>query len=688
MLFGDAILSSIHTLAALLFVGLASWQADRWRDRAARAMICGCVAVALWATMVACLGVASPAAQLTESLRNLAWLSFLHILMRRGGSAHRTLGMLYSVLAFVVAATAVFDLLTLINGTSAAAGSDHLLSLCILRMVFAVGALVAVHNLYTATTSGARAGISLALAAIGVLWAIDLTFYALCWTRGGWVTDFAALRGLITVGLAPLLALAARRNTEWTIRLSRTVAFRSIGLVAAIAYLGLLIVAANAVETLGGSLAHLIPPIVVAVATALVTITMISPRARAWASVMLSKHLFTHRYDYRAEWLRFTDTLGIPGCGAECLDVRVIKAVADIVHAPGGLLLVPTAEGLTSGVRWQWSTLMPSIEPGGALLATLLSTGRVVELDPLRAERGEATEAAAIPEWIMAEPTTWAIVPLVHFDRLVGAVLLEQPLIARSLDWEDFDLLRLAGRQVASYLAEASAQESLNDAARFDEFNRRFAFIIHDIKNLVSQLTLVTRNAERHAEKPEFRADMIATLKSSSARMNDLLARLSQHHIGRTEEPRVVSLCDIATSVAATYRPRHPVVVMSGSNASALADPVRLGQALAHLVQNAIEASPSTEPVTLMVVRRGNETGIEVADKGSGMSPDFVRSSLFKPFTSTKVGGFGVGAYEARSLIAAMKGRIGISTVVGEGTRMTIWLPEVVSDTRQIDQAA
>lgn len=284
----------------------------------------------------------------------------------------------------------------------------------------------------------------------------------------------------------------------------------------------------------------------------------------------------------------------------------------------------------------------------------------------------------------MADTSAWAIVPLVHIDRLRGAVLLERPLVSRAFDWEDFDLLRLAGRQVASYLAEANAQESLIDAARFDEFNRRFAFIMHDIKNLVSQLTLVTRNAERHANKPEFRADMIATLQSSTARMNDLLARLSQHNTGRSEEPRAVELGGVIATVARALRVRHPVVVTGGPGMFALADPGRLEQALSHLVQNAIDASPKAEPVTLATVRQGGETGIEIIDRGPGMTSDFVNGSLFKPFASTKAGGFGVGAYEARAIVAAMGGHIAVRSAPGEGTCMTLWLPHAQGPGKRI----
>ena len=97
-----------------------------------------------------------------------------------------------------------------------------------------------------------------------------------------------------------------------------------------------------------------------------------------------------------------------------------------------------------------------------------------------------------------------AVVPLVHLDTMVGFILIERTLAPRMLNWEDFELLRTLGRQAASYIAETSTQMALDEANKFDEFNRRFSFIMHDIKNLVSQLSLVARNAERHAENPAF----------------------------------------------------------------------------------------------------------------------------------------------------------------------------------------
>jgi putative PEP-CTERM system histidine kinase len=198
---------------------------------------------------------------------------------------------------------------------------------------------------------------------------------------------------------------------------------------------------------------------------------------------------------------------------------------------------------------------------------------------------------------------------------------------------------------------------------------------MHDIKNLVSQLSLVARNAERHAENPEFRADMIATLQSSVKKMNDLLARLSRGNSADPEAPRPTQVFAIADGVVRAKQRAHPVELFGPSYFKAHADPARLEQALAHLVQNAIDASPPGEPVRICCSARGDEILIEVIDRGRGMSAEFVRTRLFQPFASTKDSGFGIGAFEARSLVAAMGGRLEVESREGEGTRFTIFLP-------------
>jgi putative PEP-CTERM system histidine kinase len=337
---------------------------------------------------------------------------------------------------------------------------------------------------------------------------------------------------------------------------------------------------------------------------------------------------------------------------------------------------VPSGTGLDLAADWQWQGV--EVHPGDgsdALLSHLATTRRVIELDAVRRGQADGADAAAVPGWIIDVADAWVVVPLPHGDRLAGIILLARPAIERPLDWEDFDLLKIAGRQVASHLAEARARQALAEAERFDEFNRRFAFILHDIKNLVSQLSLVARNAERHADNPEFRADMVATLNESSGRMNALLAKLSQHHQAKGEPMVPVALHALVESVASRRKGQHPITLSGDTTATAWGDPARIEQIVSHLIQNAIDASAPGEAIILRIGDDGDGVTIDVVDCGSGMSPVFVRDRLFKPFDSTKAGGFGIGAFEARQLASAMRGRLDVHSREGEGTRFRLTLP-------------
>src|SRR5439155_3449948 len=249
----------------------------------------------------------------------------------------------------------------------------------------------------------------------------------------------------------------------------------------------------------------------------------------------------------------FTGTLGRAGADAAPLSERIIKAFADVVDAPGGLLLVNEGgRSLAVAAAWNWPAPNPpadQLHHAGEFWSAVETSGRILELQALR--EGWATakdKCVPVPACILGEPQAWAVIPLIHHERLVGIVVLAEPEYRRPLDWEDFDLLRTAGNQAASSLAEALSQNALADAQRFEEFNRRFAFILHDVKNLVSQLSLLSRNAERHADNPEFRADMIATLKGSVGKMNELLARLTPHSPARVQHIQAEPMRPILTA--------------------------------------------------------------------------------------------------------------------------------------------
>jgi len=661
-----------HALAALLFGGLAVWTMRAPASGLPRRPLAAALALSsLWALAVAGIGAGEMVTRIFETLRNLGWLGFMVTLHRRDANVRPplALGTVYGVVALVGIGALVLHVATDV-GSPAAEPIES--AAVLLRMLVAVAALVLMQALYSALNPSAGGGLRWIVAALAGLWIADFALFCTEYLTAHPHPQSIAARGVAMVAVALAMVTALQRKGELSVQVSRTVAYQSLSLVAIGAYFALLALATSALATIGGSNARVLQTAFVLGSTAAILTLVSNGWLRAWAKVKLAKHFFRHRYDYRAEWMRFTETLGAPD-GAAPLDQRIVKAIADLTESPAGLLLVPDDAGLEPGASWNWdrSKLPAAADP--ALAGHLADTGRIIELDRVRADP-RCADAAAVPEWMLEAGDAWVLVPLPHLGSLAGAILLARPPLDRALDWEDFDLLKVAGRQVASYLAEARAQEALADAQRFDEFNRRFAFILHDIKNLVSQLTLTARNAERHADKPEFRADMVATLKDSAERMNALLARLSQHHRGRSEAPHAVEVLHLVQRAASARARQHPVAISGLSSAIAHADPAALEQLLHHLVQNAIEASAADVPVTVHVGADGNQVAIDVIDRGCGMSPGFVRDKLFKPFVSSKPGGFGIGAFEARQLAAAMDGRIEVTSREGEGTRFRVIL--------------
>ncbi|MES2698222.1 MAG: XrtA/PEP-CTERM system histidine kinase PrsK, partial [Pseudomonadota bacterium] len=344
---------------------------------------------------------------------------------------------------------------------------------------------------------------------------------------------------------------------------------------------------------------------------------------------------------------------------------------------PSGLLLTPRDDGgMTIDARWNWRGIdVPALAMDAAGMRFFEDSQFIIDLDDLRSGRRQGIPASASPQWLLEDPDAWAMVPLLHFERLVGVVILARPPVARMLDWEDFDLLRVIGRQLASYLAEQTSQDALGEAQRFDEFNRRIAFVMHDIKNLASQLSLLARNAEKHADKPEFRADMILTLRNSTDKLQNLLARLSRYGAQGGAALQEVALDQILRKVAGQFAGKHQLVLLEREPCVARCDPEALEQALVHLVQNAIEAAPDGSLVFLDLREDAAGAHIEVIDNGAGMSPEFIRTRLFKPFHSSKQGGFGIGAFEARELVRSMGGRLDVESREGIGTRFLITLP-------------
>lgn len=243
------------------------------------------------------------------------------------------------------------------------------------------------------------------------------------------------------------------------------------------------------------------------------------------------------------------------------------------------------------------------------------------------------------------------------------------------VNWEVNDLLKTAARQAGAFLGQMQASEALLEVRKFDSFNRMSAFVVHDLKNIIAQLSLMLKNAERHRDNPEFQKDMLMTVEHSVERMRQLMMQLRE---GATplDGPRGIDLVDVLRRIqSAKAGQGREVALTVDERVVARGHEDRIERVIGHLVQNALDATEHGGRVWIRVARQGTHALVEVGDTGHGMSPEFVRERLFKPFQTTKPTGMGIGAYESFQYVHELGGKLSVDSAVDVGTQVALLLP-------------
>ncbi|QQV78052.1 PEP-CTERM system histidine kinase PrsK [Sphingomonas aliaeris] len=668
-------------LSTIFYAGLAIWRLLITR-RHPRALHLGLAftGMALWSASM--LSGVSAWMVVSEPMRDAGWLAYIVLTTRtfeQDDEARRTIRRFCISLGVLIVVRTALSLLIAQGGLAYFAAVDLTIAMFSAHWVFALVGVAFAHFLYRASASASASGFRLIVIALGVLWAYNLNLYTLMLLGYPLAVLLLQGMGVLALGLVPALALAARRKERWKVTLSRQATTRSLLFVAIGSYFVVISAATRALIWAGGhgaDLARLLAAVILALTILAIGLL---PKLRARVKAMFVRHLFEHRYDYRSEWLRFSATIAdrtMPNLSAE---ERAIRSVADVTESLGGVLLfAERGERMALAGCWQWYTSDPfshALPVEAQWLDDLAHSGRILNLDEIRETGGSTDEDRMVPDWLLRENKAWVVVPLARSGRLVGIIVLGRPQLDRDLDWEDFDLLRVISQQVAVHLTDAQNQAELDEARRFEEFNRRFGFIIHDLKNVVSQLSLVSSNAAQHGANPKFQAAMAKTLENATGKMTTMLSRLSTERSIAEPQMVEVDLTRLLTGVAQHSYAPGVVILSIEQDCVILADAEQLSIAIEHLITNAIEASPPNATVAVSLTIWDGVVVIAVEDKGEGMTPEFIRKELFKPFASTKKNGFGIGAAEARSLVIAMGGDMEVISVKGSGSRFALRFP-------------
>jgi len=512
--------------------------------------------------------------------------------------------------------------------------------------------------------------------ALGGIFGFDIFFYADALLYSQLEVDIWIARAIANALVIPFIAISTARNTGWTVEmhLSRNVVFQSTALLVSSAFVIAIAAAGYYVRYFSSDWGRALQIEIFFAAVLFLVLVASSGSARSKLKVFISKHFFSYRYDYREEWLRFTRSISAEN-SSRAIQERAIVALANLVESPAGALWLSTeGGGFQQVARWNLPVIDAMEPEDGPLASFLKRLDWVIDLQEC-ASSPDHYEGLVLPTWLASVANAWLVVPLRSGKDMIGFVVLTTPRAAIEVNWEVRDLLKTASRQAASYIGHLHATEALLETRKFDAFNRMSAFVVHDLKNLVAQLSLMLSNAERHRHNPEFQKDMLSTAENVVERMNKLMLQL---RTGATpvESPRPVDLGPVIRRVCAAKAGPGPTIALEiCSKVVASGHEDRLEHVIGHLIQNALDATADRGSIAIRLTPDGDHAVVEVTDTGVGMTKEFVRERLYKPFETTKEHGMGIGVYESSQYVVGIGGQLLIDSTPGKGTRVRVLLP-------------
>jgi len=474
----------------------------------------------------------------------------------------------------------------------------------------------------------------------------------------------------MTVGV---MALNQPAMQSAKLTFSRPVAFYTTSLTIAGGLLTVLAAGGYYVELYGGSWGTVIYTLLLVCGLSCVGAVFSSRTVREKMKVLINKHLFSHKYDYRAEWLRLINQLSQPTEPDE-IHRRAIKVVADLFKSDGGALWLKRGKVLVPVQQVNVAIdISDMIEPDSSDYSGALQQEWV--FSPNSSNAALAQHNDLLPLWAAEISDVWMIIPLLNERSLVGFMILTAPQDRTTLNWEDLDLVKTVGRQVASYLERHEQSELLAESRQFDAFNKLSAYVMHDLKNLIAQQSLVVKNAEKHKDNPAFVEDAINTINNSVNRMNNLLRKL-QHN--EPEEITVFPIKQVLIDAIKRCQKSKPIPTLRAvaGEWKVKADVDSLVMVFTHIIQNAQDATDGEGFIDISTAVDGNILTVFIEDNGIGMDTDFIQNRLFKPFETTKTGkGMGIGMYQAREYAQSLGGNIAVESSPKEGTTFIITFP-------------
>jgi len=410
------------------------------------------------------------------------------------------------------------------------------------------------------------------------------------------------------------------------------------------------------------------------------SILLLSDRFRHKIRRFITVHMKRPQYDYRREWIRFTEkTATITDAESLCMTVaRMVSDILEVLSVTVWLFDEPHAR-----LRPVGSTVSSDAgaghrisEEGAAKLVQAMRDQEMpVDLDDPKIPWAYDLKLS-MPDYFQEARIRYCV-PLSAGGNLLGVVTLGERVEYKKFSFEEFDLLKTIADQTAASLLNLKLSEDIRKAKEMEAFQTMSTFVVHDLKNLASTLSLTLQNLPIHFNNPEFRDDASRIIEQSVTKVNNMCSHLSMLS-KKIELKRVetglndlinASFSCLNGSIKGSFiQNLQPVPKIT-------IDPEQIQKVLTNLILNANDAIGNGGEIRLATEQRDGWVILSISDNGCGMSKEFMARSLFRPFKTTKRQGMGIGLFQSKMIVEAHQGRIEVESEEGKGSTFKVFLP-------------
>jgi putative PEP-CTERM system histidine kinase len=486
---------------------------------------------------------------------------------------------------------------------------------------------------------------------------------------------------LLIAGALVLKSLLRARLFAGDFYVSQSFLFNSITLLLAGIYLLFVGLVAKAVNYFGGGIPLFLHVSLVFLVALGVSTLFLSDRVRRRLKRLVSLHLRRPFYDYRKEWSEFTQaTTSVADVRSMC--VAVAKKLSTTFETLSVTIWLTDEKGDT--LVFGGSTALSEVQArkiienksfASELIALMRRQQEPIEL--FHVNTGLAEEMKKNSPEDLKRFKALHCVPLRVSDTLLGFVVLDGRVEGQPLSVEDYDLLKTIGDQTAGILMNFKLAEHLRQLKETEAYQTMSAFMMHDLKNLASNLSLTMQNLPIHFDNPEFREDALRMIQQSVTRLNTMCSRLSMLSQKIELKPVETDLNELLRSTLPCLNGLGKGSLVQGLQAlpNLLIDPEQVQKVLTNLLLNAHDAVGEAGEIRVASESRDGWAILSISDNGPGMSKEFIENFLFRPFKTTKKQGMGIGLYQSKMIVEAHGGRIEVESEEGKRTTFRVYLP-------------